>query len=37
MMFRSKCFGLKGKIDLLLYGKLIDKKKSTVEQVYIPF
>lgn len=35
-MFRSNFFGLKGKVDLLLYGELIDKKNGKNEQVYIP-
>ena len=35
-MFRSNFFGLKGKVDLLLAGQIIDKKKGTTEQVYIP-
>ena len=29
-------FGLKGKIDLLLRGQLIDRKNETVTAVYIP-
>ena len=29
IMLRSSLFGLKGKIDLLLYGKLIDGKLGT--------
>jgi hypothetical protein len=35
-MFRSNFFGLKGKVDLLLAGQLIDKKNNKSEQVYIP-
>jgi hypothetical protein len=35
-MFRSNFFGLKGKVDLLLSGQIIDKKKGNTEQVYIP-
>lgn len=35
-MFRSNFFGLKGKVDLLLFGELIDKKTGKSEQVYIP-
>lgn len=35
-MFRSNFFGLKGKVDLLLAGKVIDKKNGKQEQVYIP-
>jgi DNA replication ATP-dependent helicase Dna2 len=35
-MFRSNFFGLKGKVDLLLAGQLIDKRNNKSEQVYIP-
>jgi hypothetical protein len=35
-MFRSNFFGLKGKIDLLLYGELINKKTGTSEGVFVP-
>lgn len=35
-MFRSSFFGLKGKIDLLLSGELIDKRTNKTESVFIP-
>ncbi len=35
-MLRSSIFGLKGKIDLLLTGELIDKKNGLTTSVYIP-
>ena len=35
-MFRSNFFGLKGKIDLLLYGDLINKNTGKSEGVFIP-
>ena len=35
IMIRSTIFGLKGKIDLLLYGQLIDGKNNTQKGVYI--
>ena len=34
-MIRSTIFGLKGKIDLLLYGQLIDGKNNTQKGVFI--
>ena len=35
-MLRCSAFGLKGKIDLLLKGELIDRKNDTVTPIYIP-
>ena len=36
IMLRCQAFGLKGKIDLLLRGELIDRQNNTVTPVYIP-
>lgn len=35
-MLRSSILGLKGKIDLLLFGELIDRKNQITTPVYIP-
>lgn len=35
IMIRSSAFGLKGKIDLLLFGQLIDGKNSSQKGVYV--
>lgn len=36
IMLRSSVYGLKGKIDLLLFGVLFDRKNKTETPVYIP-
>lgn len=35
-MLRSAALGLKGKIDLLLFGELIDRKKQSSTPIYVP-
>ena len=36
IMIRSPAFGLKGKIDLLLKGELIDRRNNITKSVFIP-